>query len=141
MTTSIDIDQLRSILSRAIGAEPQSSSVDAIIYALDDAKLFRYHNNEKVNILSTAGKVFAAIALDPSMTQRALALYIGCSEALIEKSIKALVDDGLITKTKYNRKNLYEINVEVVKKHSDIQHFAVSFSHLFSKAEEPDDPF
>jgi DNA-binding transcriptional regulator GbsR (MarR family) len=129
--TTIDIEELRRVLARAIGAEPSSGNVDKIIHALDDVKLFRYHNNEKVNILSTPGKVFAAICLDPSLTQRALALYLGCSEALVEKSIKALVNEGLITKTKYNRRNVYQINEDIVRNHSDIQHFAVAFSKMF----------
>lgn len=138
--TSIDIDELRKVLGRAIGADPSSTHVDKVIHALDDVKLFRYHNNEKVNIMSTSGKVFAAICLDPTLTQRSLAIYLGCSEALVEKSIKALVDEGLITKTKYNRKNCYEVNAEAAKKHSDIQHFAVAFSRIFN-VQESEEPF
>jgi len=141
MATAIDIKRLRRVLGTAIGVESSSVKVDEVIRALDDVKLFRYHNDEKVNILTTSGKVFAAICLDPTLTQRALAVYLGCSETLVEKSIKALVNEGLITKTKHNRKNIYEIDPEAVKKHSDIQHFAVAFSHLFINETDEDEIF
>ena len=41
---------------------------------------------------------------------------------MVDKKIKALVESGLITKTKINRRNAYQIDLESVLDHSDIQH-------------------
>lgn len=58
---------------------------------------------------------------DPSMTQRALAIYLGLSETMIEKTVKTLMEQGLITKTKLNRKNVYDFNKNLLVNHADIQ--------------------
>ena len=55
------------------------------------------------------------------MTQRALAVYLGISETMVEKTVKTLTEQGLITKTKVNRKNVYSFNTNVMGKNPDIQ--------------------
>jgi hypothetical protein len=43
---------------------------------------------------------------------------------------------GLITKTKVNRKNVYAVDLEKVKKHSDIQHVSRLVEALGMVAED-----
>ena len=114
--------ELRKVLATAVGQDPSAPEVDQLMHALDRTKLFRYHNDEGVQLLSTVGKVLAAIVEDPTLTQRAMSVYLGCSEQLVDKKVKLLVDSGLITKTKVNRRNVYEVNRKSVLKHSDITH-------------------
>lgn len=61
---------------------------------------------------------------DPTMTQRAISVYLGCSESLVEKTLKTLTTAGLVTKTKVNHKNVYNVNRQAVETHSDIRHLA-----------------
>jgi predicted transcriptional regulator len=55
------------------------------------------------------------------MTQRALAVYLDLSETMIEKTLKTLIEQGLITKTKLNRKNVYTFDTNLLLKNADIQ--------------------
>ena len=65
------------------------------------------------------------------MTQRALSVYLDLSETMIDKTVKLLIQNGLITKTKTQRQNIYKVNVEEVKNHPDIQHLKEAISGLF----------
>lgn len=64
------------------------------------------------------------------MTQRALAVYLGISETMVEKTIKTLTEQGLITKTKVNRKNVYSFNTNVMGKNPDIQRLPLVFKSI-----------
>ena len=61
--------ELRKVLATAVGQDPSAPEVDQLMHALDRTKLFRYHNDEGVQLLSTVGKVLAAIVEDPTLTQ------------------------------------------------------------------------
>jgi len=113
---------LRMALAEAAERPPGDPMVESLMLALDNAKLFRYHNDDELALLSTTGRVLMAIIEDPTMTQRAISVYLGCSESLVDKTTKALAAAGLITKTKVNRKNVYAVDREKVENHSDIQH-------------------
>ena len=122
MSDDLTASSLREALAEAIGNDPNSSAVEELMRTLDKKKLFRYHKDEAVNLLSTPGRVLMAIMEDPTLTQRAIPVYLGCSETLVDKTVKTLVDAGLITKTKVNRQNVYRINPMLIDGHSDIQH-------------------
>lgn len=122
MPEEVSAKELRTALAEAIGDDPNSSAVEGLMRALDQKRLFRYHKDEGVNLLSTAGRVLMAIMQDPTMTQRAISVYLGCSETLVDKTVKTLDECGLITKTKVDRKNVYRINPVIIDGHSDIQH-------------------
>lgn len=64
------------------------------------------------------------------MTQRALAVYLGISETMVEKTVKTLTEQGLITKTKLNRKNVYSFNTNVMGKNPDIQRLPLLFKSI-----------
>ena len=94
---------------------------ERVLQALDRKKVLRYHNEGVINLLSTAGRVLVVLMEDPTMTQRAVAVYLGLSETMIDRTVKSLIAAGLITKTKVNRQNVYQINKNLVENHPDIQ--------------------
>ena len=49
---------------------------------------------------------------------------------MIDKTIKSLIEAGLITKTKVNRKNSYKYLSKNIIKHPDIQHLLQSINSL-----------
>jgi len=114
-------DKIRDALKAVVG-DGQEDLISSILQTLDKQKLFRYHNENTVSLLSTPGRVLVALIEDNSITQRALSNYLNISETMIDKTIKSLIDKGLVTKTKVNRKNVYRISVENVISHPDIQH-------------------
>jgi predicted transcriptional regulator len=133
--------ELRKALEAAIdGSTPGDSSIlaEKVLEALDKQRVFRYHNDGEVSLLSTAGRVLISLLEDQSMTQRAISVYLDLSETMIDKTIKTLISRGLITKTKLNRQNIYEINAAEVAKHPDIQHFFQCISLTNKKLEIKD---
>jgi predicted transcriptional regulator len=133
--------ELRKALEAAIdGSTPGDSSIlaEKVLEALDKQRVFRYHNDGEVSLLSTAGRVLISLLEDQSMTQRAISVYLDLSETMIDKTIKTLISRGLITKTKLNRQNIYEINAEEIAKHPDIQHFFQCISLTNKKLEIKD---
>ena len=116
------IEKLKLALKQSLGANASEEVIHSILNTLDKQKVFRYHNENVVSLLSTPGRVLCAIMEDNTMTLRAIAVYLDLSETMIDKTVKSLVESGLITKTKQNRQNIYKINHEVVIKHPDIQH-------------------
>lgn len=104
------------------GGVPPDGMVDKLMEALDKTRLLRYHNDD-INLLATAGRVLVVITQDPTVTLRAISVYLNLSETMVDRTIKSLAQSGLITKTKKNRQNVYKVNFEAVKKHLDIQQF------------------
>lgn len=115
-------EKLKLALRESLGANSSEELIADILKTLDKQKVFRYHNENVVNLLSTPGRVICSLMEDNTMTQRALAVYLDMSEAMIDKTVKALIVSGLITKTKVSRQNIYKVNHELVLKHPDIQH-------------------
>ena len=115
-------EKLVSALRESLGANASDETIASILKTLDKQKVFRYHNENVVSLLSTPGRVLCALMEDNTMTLRALAVYLDMSETMIDKTVKSLVESGLITKTKVNRQNVYKVHMEMVMKHPDIQH-------------------
>ena len=105
--------------------------VNAVLKTLEKQKVFRYHNENAISLISTSGRVLVALMEDPTMTQRALSVYFDLSETMSDKTVKLLIQNSLITKTKTQRQNIYIVNIEEVKKHPDIQHLKEAISGLF----------
>lgn len=101
-----------------------------VMSTLDRKKVLRYHGEDEISLLSTPGRVLVAILEDPTMTQRALSVYLDLSETMIDKTVKSLISKGLITKTKLNRQNIYKVDFKILKNHPDIQHFSEAISRL-----------
>lgn len=117
--------QIRQALEQVILSSPGGNQevLNNVMKTLDKKKVLRYHNEGELGLLSTPGRVLVALMEDPTMTQRALSVYLDLSETMIDKTVKTLISRGLITKTKSNRQNIYQINMNEVKNHPDIQHF------------------
>lgn len=126
--------EIKKALEVAILSSPgnvdSSSIIDTVMSTLDKQKLLRYHNEGEISLISTPGRVLIALLEDPSMTQRALSVYLDLSETMIDKTIKSLISRGLITKTKFNRQNIYKVNTNEVKNHPDIQHLMSVMSQI-----------
>jgi len=123
--------EIKKALEQALSSSKnQADLVDVVMSTLDKQKLLRYHAEGEISLLSTAGRVLVALFEDPTMTQRALSVYLDLSETMIDKTIKSLISREIITKTKYNRQNIYRINIDQVKNHPDIQHFSAVISDI-----------
>lgn len=118
--------EIKKALEDAIMSSPSTADssliVDAVMSTLDKKKLLRYHTDGEISLISTPGRVLIALLEDPTMTQRALSVYLDLSETMIDKTLKSLISRGLITKTKLNRQNIYKANTNEIKNHPDIQH-------------------
>lgn len=125
----------QTILS-SVGESDLSQILENVMTTLDKQKLLRYHNDGELGLLSTPGRVLVALCEDPTMTQRALAVYLDLSETMIDKTIKSLTTRGLITKTKVNRQNHYKINLDEVKNHPDIRHFVDGIISKIARAND-----
>ena len=104
--------------------------VEQVFKSLDENRIIYYSEEGEVSLLSTSGKILFTLILDPFMTQRAIAVYLGISETMVEKTIKTLVDKGFVTKTKVNRKNVYRFNKDLLLKNADIQRLPSILSKL-----------
>ena len=109
------IADLRSILSN------DEELIRKVISSLDSHRIVSYSLPNELSLFSTSGRILFSIIMEPTMTQRALAVYLGISETMVEKTVKTLTEQGLITKTKVNRKNVYSFNTNVMGKNPDIQ--------------------
>lgn len=116
------IEEIKKALTEAIGAdENDTEAIEKVLQTLDSKKILRYHKEQDVSLLSTSGRVLMAIIDDPTMTIRAISVYLDLSETMIDKTVKQLVAYGLITKTKVNRKNVYRCNNKLILEQPDIQ--------------------
>lgn len=131
------IRDLKNALSATMGVDGDDDLIANIMLTLDKQKFLRYHNEETINLLSTSGRVLCAIIEDNSITQRALSIYLDLSETMIDKTVRALINSGLITKTKVNRKNIYKCAAEHIIKHPDIQHLVQAVHSVTSNQKTP----
>ena len=126
-------EEVKKAIQAALGvnqSDTDGEAVEAVMRALDKQKVFRYHNDDVISLLSTAGRVLVVLSEDPKLTQRAISVYLDLSETMIDKTVKTLIASGLITKTKVNRQNIYKVNEEEVLKHPDIRKFFDAISAL-----------
>jgi predicted transcriptional regulator len=117
-------EEVKRAIENALSGVTSGSAeefTERVLQVLDRKKVLRYHNEGVINLLSTAGRVLVVLMEDPTMTQRAVAVYLGLSETMIDRTVKSLITAGLITKTKVNRQNVYQINKNLVENHPDIQ--------------------
>lgn len=132
-------DEVRKALS-SLGSV-QSQGVEQIMQVLDKQKLLHYSSGGEVQLFSSSGRVLYTLMDDPTITVRALAIYLDLSENMVERIIKSLITEGLITKTKYERKNVYSFNKEKIKNHPDIQRLETIITLLFADESSEEEPF
>lgn len=138
-------EEVRKAIELALRGSATGDAPDAVelvMEALDKKKVFRYHTEDTVDLLSTAGKVLVVLLDDPTMTQRAISVYLDMSETMIDKTIKSLAAVGLISKTKVNRQNIYKVNTELILQHQDVQKFFEAISAIGKQEQaKEEDPF
>lgn len=122
------IDKFKEDLGKIL--EDKKELIDQILQSLDKNRIIHYSEDGEVSVLSTQGRILFTLILDPHMTQRAIAVYLGISETMVEKTIKTLVNKGLVTKTKVNRKNVYRFNKDLLLKNADIQRLPLILGKL-----------
>ncbi|MFZ9848031.1 MAG: winged helix-turn-helix domain-containing protein, partial [Flavobacteriales bacterium] len=93
-----------------------------IVNAVANTSGISYKPANQISLLTAPAKILITIIREPKITIRALAIYIGISEAAVIKSLKMLLDNNLIAKTKVKGKNNYTVVKESFEKHSDIIH-------------------
>lgn len=99
--------------------------IDRVLLAMDENRIIQYSEEGEIALLSTTGRVIFTLLQDPTITQRAMAVYLGISETMIEKTVKLLAENGMITKTKVNRKNVYRFDKNLLLKNPDIQRLPI----------------
>lgn len=117
---------LRGQLASAI--EPISGSdteriVDTVLRTLEQQKVVSYAKVGDIKLLSPAGRVFVAVLENPSMTQRALSIYLGMHEQQVQKAIKSLENAGLLVTTKLGTKKNASLKSVEALRHPDITRF------------------
>lgn len=124
-------EEIKKVLEEVLSSTGgDAAAVEKVLQALDDKKIFRYHKGEDISLLSTAGRVLVSLADDPTMTIRAISVYLDLSETMIDKTVKQLISAGLITKTKVNRQNVYRLNNSLIMNLPDIQQFLRAITKL-----------
>lgn len=127
------VDDIKKALEEAIAEQGGNDlTLEKVMQTLDSKKILRYHKEHEVSLLSTAGRVLVALIEDPNMTIRAISVYLDLSETMIDKTVKQLINAGLITKTKVNRQNVYRYNNKLILEQPDIQNFLVAIKMLDS---------
>jgi hypothetical protein len=127
------VDDIKKALEEAIAEQGGNDlTLEKVMQTLDSKKILRYHKEHEVSLLSTSGRVLVALIEDPNMTIRAISVYLDLSETMIDKTVKQLINAGLITKTKVNRQNVYRYNKKLILEQPDIQNFLVAIKMLNS---------
>jgi predicted transcriptional regulator len=78
--------------------------------------------SDGISMLTAPARMLITLILEPSMTQRALSIYLGISEAAVQKTIRQLTEIKLVAKTKVQGKNLYTVDVDKFLGLSDIRY-------------------
>jgi hypothetical protein len=104
---------------------PQELAIE-IAKALD-GKSAQYAS-DGISMLTAPARMLITLLLEPSMTQRALSIYLGISEAAVQKTIRQLTDMKLVAKTKVQNKNMYTVDVDKFLNLSDIRYLQQAVS-------------
>lgn len=110
--------------------------VEVVLRTLSQQRLIDYAPAGDLQLLTTYGRTLVAIMEDPSITLRALAVYLGISESSTQKTVKALMDKGLVAKTKVDRASNFEVCKEMAFSHPDITRFFDAIAQQVRNARE-----
>jgi DNA-binding MarR family transcriptional regulator len=73
-------------------------------------------------ILSTHGLVLFAIAQDPEIRLRDIALRVGLTERAVQRIVSELIDAGYASRSRAGRRNVYKIHGEKQLPHATTRH-------------------
>jgi predicted transcriptional regulator len=111
-----------------------------IIKAIASSNAIFYAREGELSLLTAPARVLITLIMEPAITRRALSMYLGITEAAIQKSLNTLIKYGLIAKTKVGPRNVYEIDAKAFLNLSDISHIITAITSI-SAEEEEEDPF
>ena len=74
----------------------------------------------EINLLTSPARMLVTLILEPTMTQRALSISLGISEAAVQKTIRQLTQKKLVTKRKIKNRNIYSVDAQVFMEIPDI---------------------
>lgn len=109
---------------------PQELAIE-IAKALDGKNA--QYASDGISMLTAPARMLITLILEPSMTQRALSIYLGISEAAVQKTIRQLTEIKLVAKTKAQGKNLYTVDVDKFLGLSDIKYLQQAFSRAIEE--------
>lgn len=125
------INEIKKALEDALASgEENDIAIEKVMQTLDSKKILRYHQEHEVSLLSTAGRVLISIMQDQEMTIRAISVYLDLSETMIDKTLKSLINAGLITKTKVNRQNVYRCDKNLITSQPDIRNLLSAITEI-----------
>jgi len=113
-------EQLKEEL-RLKGIADLDGVVEVVLGVLDKEKLLYYSDPGRVPVMNNHGRVLLAILEDPGITQRALSVYLRVSESNVQKSLRVLLKDGIISKVRVGNRNKYKFNQEKGLSHPDVK--------------------
>ena len=122
LVNAIDLQiQMGEIAGQEVTAEQVA---ETILNTLNEYGYIQYAPKGTLALLSAPGRVLVSVVANPNATLRELGMILGVSESTVAKQIAQLVDSKLITRTKVNGRNTYQIVLEEVVLHPDIRRFA-----------------
>lgn len=125
MNEQLDIKNLiEKEIKNTLKNNPQKEDVaKEILKALGRNKIIQYEENPSINLLGAQGRILAVIIENNTLTSRRLATYLGITEPAVAKSLKILVEAGLIKKQKINQRYVYLPIVNNILGHRDVVPF------------------
>jgi predicted HTH transcriptional regulator len=125
------IQDIRKTVAEFVESGAAAENIaEEVFRKLDEHKMMFYQTEQRISLFNSHGRVLLAIIEDPAVTQRALSVYLNVSESNINKSLRMLLADGLIEKTRVKGRNRYQFNLSKGLSHPDISRFAQSLLPL-----------
>mgnify|MGYP006279295349 CR=1 FL=1 len=134
------IDKNKIPTTEIVGQDLAGDIAGNLARAIASSHMMFYAKEGEISLLTAPARVLITLILQPGMTRRAISIYLGVTEAAIQKSINTLMKYGLIAKTKVGSKNFYDINTKMLLETSDISHI-VSALNVITPSEKNSDPF
>lgn len=124
---------LKQPLQRAIETVVADSAIaervtESVLQELGLLGVVAYSPPEAIKLLTPAGRVLVSLMERPGMTMRELSVYMGTTEANVLKQVTALVNAGVIARTKFKGRNSYRLNLNKALGEADITRFYAAIS-------------
>lgn len=133
------LSSLEVVLS-AINSTPEELA-KKVLETLEGNSAVFYGRKDELSLFSGPARVLVVLTEQPDITPRATAIYLGISEAAVHKSLKILLDNGLIAKTKVKGRNVHKIVPKTLLEHSDIMHALNAIKTAERLLREEESPF
>lgn len=108
---------------------------ETVLTTLGDFGVIAYAPEHTVRLLNPIGRALVALMERPDLTMRELGAYLGITESNAAKSVRALVENNLLTRTKVNGRTQYRLNLSEAMYHADIRRFRAAVSDRLSNLE------